>query len=151
VEKHGTHANRDLSNGIFVSGGSLGQPEPVALGMALANRKRDVYLVTSDGALAEGSVWETLRIAADQDCRNFIVHVVANGFGAYSTIDLDALESRLNAFFPTIMHRVSLDQYPTWMSGLDAHYLRLSELQYTQLISDETKSVAALGKGDLPS
>jgi len=144
-EKHGTHATRDLADGIFVSGGSLGQPEPVALGMAFADRTRRVHLLTSDGALAEGSVWETLRIAADADVRNLQVHVIANGLGAYGAIDVDALEARLNAFFPVAVHRVNLDRYPSWMSGLDAHYLRLDEAQYAQLVGDHRDSLAEPG------
>ena len=141
--KHGTHASRDLVDGIFVSGGSLGQPEPVALGMAFADGTRNVHLLTSDGALAEGSVWETLRIAAEAEVKNLQVHVVANGLGAYGDIDVDALEARLNAFFPVALHRVNLDRYPHWLSGLDAHYLRLDDVQYAQLVGDQGGSLAA--------
>ncbi len=145
AEKHGTHANRDLADGIFVSGGSLGQPETVAVGMAFADRSRDVHLLTSDGALAEGSVWEALRIAAEHSLDNLKVHVVANGLGAYSAIDVDALEARLNAFFPAVVHRVGMDAYPQWMSGLDAHYLRLSEEQYGELVSSSEAMTTSPG------
>jgi transketolase N-terminal domain/subunit len=134
VKKHGTHANRDIADGIFVSGGSLGQPEPVSVGMALADRSRDVYLLTSDGALAEGSIWEALRIAGECNLDNFRVDVVANGLGAYGSIDVNILEARLKEFYPVTIHRLGMDAYPAWMSGLDAHYLRLTEAQYEELV-----------------
>src|SRR5512137_2607124 len=63
-DKHGTHPNRDVKDGIWVSTGSLGQGLPIALGMALGDPKHDVYCVTSDGEWAEGSMWEALTIAA---------------------------------------------------------------------------------------
>src|SRR3990167_3990760 len=49
--KHGVHPNKDLDVGILVSAGSLGLAGSIALGMAMADRTRDVYVVTSDGAL----------------------------------------------------------------------------------------------------
>ena len=146
AKKHGTHANRDLADGIFVSGGSLGQPEPVAVGMAFADRSRDVFLLTSDGALAEGSVWEALRIAAENKLDNLHVNVVANGFGAYSAIDVDILEERLFAFYPVTLHRTGMEKYPDWMLGLDAHYLRLSTAQYKELLSDQADTLAVTGE-----
>ena len=135
ARKHGTHANRSIEDGIFVSGGSLGQPETVAVGIALADRNRQVHLLTSDGALAEGSIWEALRIAGDAGLDNLQVHVVANGFGAYGEIDTDTLERRLKAFFPATVHRIGMDRYPEWIRGVDGHYLRLEEHQYNELIA----------------
>jgi transketolase len=134
ARKHGTHASRDPAAGIFVSGGSLGQPETVAVGLALADRNRNVFLLTSDGALAEGSIWESLRIANDIRLENLHVHVIANGLGAYSEIDIDDLQQRLEAFFPARIHRVSLDGYPAWIRGIDGHYLRLDEAQYREIL-----------------
>lgn len=136
AQKHGTHANRDTEAGIFVSGGSLGQPETVAVGLALADRNRDVILLTSDGALAEGSIWESLRIANDIGLENLHVHVIANGLGAYSEIDVDTLQRRLDAFFPVRIHRVGLDNYPAWIRGIDGHYLRLEEAQYREILGE---------------
>ena len=145
ARRHGTHANRDIANGIFVSGGSLGQPEPVSVGMALADRSRDVYLLTSDGALAEGSIWEALRIAAENKLENLRVNVVANGFGTYGKIDVDLLDARLKKFFPVTVHRLGMDSYPAWMSGLDAHYLRLSEAQYEELVFTQNEIITVSG------
>src|SRR3954467_5622239 len=50
IKKHGVHASRDVEHGVMVSNGSLGQAETIAVGLALADRNRKVWLVTSDGA-----------------------------------------------------------------------------------------------------
>ena len=64
--KHGVHPNRDLQNGIYASTGSLGQGLPIAVGMAIADRKKEVFCIVSDGECAEGSIWEAVRIASEQ-------------------------------------------------------------------------------------
>src|ERR1039457_2172192 len=43
------HPDRFPEKGIHVSTGSLGQGFPIALGMAMADTKRDVYCMISDG------------------------------------------------------------------------------------------------------
>lgn len=134
-EKHGVHASRDTEGGIWVSGGSLGQAETVAVGMAIADKKRDVYLVTSDGAMAEGCVWEAFRIAAEQRLENLKITVVANGYGGNGRIDTDWLDTRLNAFYPSLVVRVNMFGYPEWLNGLNAHYVTLDEEKYKELVN----------------
>jgi len=133
IKRMGTHAERSLKDGIFVSGGSLGQAETVAVGMALADRSRTVYLVTSDGACAEGSVWEALRIAGDFRLENLRVSVIANGYSAYGRIDLDDLERRLKTFYPVLFYRVNLFDYPDFLQGIDGHYVKLDEEKYKEI------------------
>jgi len=133
LKKHGVHSTRDVKHGIEVSGGSLGQAETVAVGMAMANRDRNVYLITSDGACAEGSVWEALRIAGEQKLENLRVAVIANGYGAYGKINIDDLDSRLNMFFPTLVVKVNLFQFPDWLQGLQGHYAVMDEKMYKEI------------------
>jgi transketolase len=137
-DKHGTHANRDLEDGIFVSGGSLGQAETVAVGLAMADKEKDVYLVTSDGACAEGSVWEALMIARNQRLENLRIAVIANGHGAYGDIDVEDLNKRLNTFYPTIVHKADLFHLPDWIQGVAGHYCVLDESMYKELTGDST-------------
>lgn len=132
VTRMGTHAERDKN--IFVSGGSLGQAETVAVGMAMADRSKNVYLMTSDGACAEGSVWEALRIAAEQRLENLRVVVIANGYSAYSKVDLDYLEQRLQAFYPVLFVRSNLYDFPDWLQGLDGHYHILTDSEYEEIM-----------------
>lgn len=126
-EKHGTHPNRDIKDGIVCSTGSLGQGLPIALGMALANKKRDVYCFTSDGEWAEGSMWEALSIAAEQMVNNLIILVISNGFSAYKEVDQDRLEWRIAGFVRERYPKVSFVrvQNPEGFEGIDGHYRKI--------------------------
>lgn len=136
VIEHGTHPNRNETEGIHVSTGSLGQGIPIAVGMALANRDRDVYVVSSDGECAEGSVWEALRIASEQKIENLKLAVCANGYGAYGKIDVEWLDTRLNTFYPTLVVRTNMFSYPEYLNGLAGHYTVLNEEQYKEIIHE---------------
>lgn len=92
------HPDRNLDLGIHVSSGSLGQGLPIALGLALANRKQNVYCMISDGECAEGSIWETLRIVGDKKINNLKIIINANGWGAYDPIDTNLLVKKLKGF-----------------------------------------------------
>lgn len=154
IKKLHVHPNRDISLDIHVSTGSLGQGLPIALGMAIANRKENVYCMISDGECAEGSVWESLRIMDEQKISNLKIIVNANGWGAYDPIDLRSLYKRLAAFgcktikvnghdmsaisqalkTPTdkpllIFARTSVEQLP-FLKGQDAHYYIMNENDY---------------------
>jgi len=134
AKKHGTHASRDPEHGIWVSGGSLGQAETVAVGLAMADKTRDVYLLTSDGACAEGSIWEALRIAAEQHLENLRVTVIINGQGALGKIDLDYLQARLQSFYPVLVVRANLFDYPEWLQGTAGHYVVMTKEQYEEVM-----------------
>jgi transketolase len=54
---HGVHPDRCSQCGLDASTGSLGQGLPIAVGMALADRSKNVYCLISDGECSEGSVW----------------------------------------------------------------------------------------------
>lgn len=141
------HPDRDPELGIDVSTGSLGQGLPIALGVALADRSRNVWVVTTDGEMAEGSMWEALRIAGEQKLLNTRLFINANGFGAYDGIATDPLAERIRAFgwevkqinghapeelraavrcrpvnAPlAVIGRTTSEQFP-FLKGLDAHY-----------------------------
>lgn len=135
-EKHGTHPNRDMNQGIYASSGSLGHGMGIAVGMAISNQKRLVYVVLSDGECAEGSVWEALRVASDLRLENLRVAVICNGYGAYGKIDVDILEQRLQLFYPNIIIKTNLFNFPDWLQGQGAHYVVMND--------DQAKEVGAL-------
>lgn len=128
VNKHGTHAHRDMEHGIWVSNGSLGQSETIAVGMALADKTRKVWLVTSDGAAMEGAAMEALRVARKY-CPNLNIYVVYNGLGAYGRIDQADLPIEVE------LHYVDYRHYPAWLRGLEGHYLRLTKEQHDELMA----------------
>lgn len=157
-EKLGVHPDRNELLGIHVSTGSLGQGLPIALGMAIANKKENVYCMISDGECAEGSIWEALRIAADKKINNLRVIVNANGWGAYDPIPLGNLIKRFEGFGyyvkrvnghnfeeickvlespvakPTIIFgETTVEQLP-FLKGQDAHYYVMTEDNYINAI-----------------
>lgn len=136
LEKHGVHPNRDMSEGIWASTGSLGHGVGIALGMALADKARNVYVLTSDGECAEGSVWETLAIARKYQIENLRITLIANGYSAYDKVDTDDLDMRINSFYPTLTVRTNLYAWPDWLQGLNAHYVVMNEEQYKEAINE---------------
>lgn len=140
LKKHGIHATRDPENGIWVSGGSLGQAETVAVGLALADPTHNTYLVTSDGACAEGAIWEALAFARKERVENLRITVIANGYGAYGKIDTEDLDARLNSFYPTLVLQRNLFKFPSWLQGIDGHYCVMSDEQYKEVMDGETKT-----------
>lgn len=133
-DKHGVHPNRDMEHGIICSSGSLGHGIGIAVGMALADKTRDVYVLTSDGEMAEGSCWEALRIASELRLENLKVMVNANGYSAYQKVDTDLLDLRMQYFYPCLVQKTNMYKYPEYLQGLEAHYHALTEEQYKDFL-----------------
>ena len=78
------HPNMKLAHGIDFSSGSLGHNLSVGTGMALGARLtgRDyrTFVLTGDGELQEGQVWEAAMAASHYKLGNLIAIVDANGF-----------------------------------------------------------------------
>jgi len=132
--KHGTHPTRDAGDKIYCSTGSLGQGITVAVGMALADRTKNVYVLSSDGEMAEGSCWEALRIAGEQKLENLRVTVNANGHSAYSNVDVDLLDTRLQMFYPSLVIKTNLMQFPAYLNGLEGHYHKLTKEEFEEIM-----------------
>ncbi len=77
-----SHVNVNLTPGVDMTAGSLGQGLSCACGLALANRlkgvKRYVYVITGDGELQEGQNWEGAMFAAQKQLDRLIVLVDSN-------------------------------------------------------------------------
>jgi len=77
----GTHGHPDVSiPGIEANSGSLGMGIAKAKGMAWAKKLRGsggrVFVMTGDGELQEGQIWESLQTAAHQRITN--IHVIVD-------------------------------------------------------------------------
>lgn len=126
-EKHGGHPHLDTENYIYCSTGSLGMGITVAIGRALANKKRMVHCIISDGECAEGSIWESLRFIHEQNIKNINVYCNVNGYAAYDVVDKNYLIDRLKVFYPNIfILNTSVEQFP-FLKGLNAHYHIMSD------------------------
>lgn len=68
--------------GVRIASGSLGQGVSVAIGTGLAKKMNNddklVYVLTGDGELQEGQIWEALMFAAAKKVDNIIVTVDYN-------------------------------------------------------------------------
>jgi transketolase len=152
IKNLNVHPDRNHALGIDASTGSLGQGLPIALGMAISNKNKNVYCMISDGECTEGSIWEALRIAADNGINNLKIMVNANGWSAYDPVNLNSLINRFKGFGYNVLEinghdmdavtksletvrkenqtlifaRTSVDQIPC-LKGLDAHYYLMNE------------------------
>ncbi|HEY4060604.1 MAG TPA: thiamine pyrophosphate-dependent enzyme [Puia sp.] len=96
------HPNRKIP-GVEFHSGSLGHLPAVAAGVALDCRLKGgdnrVVVITGDGELNEGSVWETLLVANAHKLSNLIIVVDRNQFQAnVRTEDLVPLEPLADKF-----------------------------------------------------
>lgn len=148
------HPDRDIETDIYVSTGSLGQGLPIALGMAIANKEKNVYCLISDGECAEGSIWEALRICVDKKVNNLKILLDANGWSGYDSVDTLTLKTRLEGFGLNVINvdghdinaisqalntksekpllifaQTTVDQFP-FLIGQDAHYYVMAEDDY---------------------
>lgn len=135
MERHGTHPSRDAADGIWYTTGSLGCGITAACGFALADRNRRVHCLVSDGECGEPDVFGALAFAHDNRLDNLRVHVNANGYSAYGSVDITYLSARLRATWDrVIIHHTSAVTLPG-LAGLSAHYTTLSEEGYYAAIS----------------
>lgn len=153
------HPDRNSSIGIEASTGSLGHGLPIAVGMAFANRKKNVYCLISDGECHEGSIWEGIRVAGEHRLDNLKVLVNANGYTAYSTMPSEILAARFRAFGCEVVAadghdlndlvdklKTSPNQKPLvllgftqveqlpFLKGLDAHYKIMTDDDYAMAL-----------------
>jgi transketolase len=100
------HPNMRLAPGIDFSSGSLGHNLSVGVGMALAGRLsgRDyrVFVLTGDGELQEGQIWEAVMAGSHYRLGSLVAIIDANGFsgsGPTSTaMNIEPLTDRFAAF-----------------------------------------------------
>lgn len=135
--KHGGHPHRDEEDEIYCSTGSLGLGLCVALGRAVANPDRTVFVLVSDGEAAEGSIWEALKTIREEGINNIEVYVNINGYAAYKTVDSTDLSFRLKAFLPNIKVRYTTVEQYSFLKGLNAHYHVMNEENYLEVLTKE--------------
>lgn len=138
LNHHGVHPDRCTECSLDCSTGSLGHGLPIALGMAIADRSKNVYCLISDGECAEGSIWEALNNFEELQLDNLFIYVNINGWGAYRRINVEVLEKSIYSHTPTMsknikFYHTSVEQYG-FLIGNDAHYHVMTEDEYAQTI-----------------
>ena len=102
----GGHPERGKLPGIEASTGALGHGLPIGVGMALAEKIKGenhrVVVVTGDGELNEGSVWEAALSASMHKLSNLLVFVDHNKLQSYGptnqVIDMGDLAEKWSSF-----------------------------------------------------
>ena len=101
-----SHANVNLTPGVDMTAGSLGQGLSCACGLALAKKisgdDHFVYVIVGDGELQEGQNWEAAMFAAAKKLDNIVVFIDCNKLqidGATKEVcDLGDVEEKFRAF-----------------------------------------------------
>jgi transketolase len=171
--KNGTylsaHPPVNKIKGIPFATGSLGHGLSLAAGFGLANKlkkqDKNVFCITSDGELNEGSTWEAALFISHHNLKNifwFIDRNYIQGFGrTEDTLKLDPLDKKLESFgfqvvtaeghdFDSLKRSFSefQDQRPLALicntikgkdlklqDTVDCHYLPLTDEEFSELIN----------------
>lgn len=152
----GSHPDRlkakPLTDGITCSSGSLGHGIGIAVGMAMADRTRNVFCMVTDGECAEGSVVEALNIARIAKLTNFYLYINANGYSAYRELTIpdswghdefmQPKHESKSVFSGFHINVVKTDcSYIPFLAGLKGHYVVMSADEYkiaSEILKDET-------------
>ena len=100
------HPTMNMTPGVDMSTGSLGQGVSTAAGMALAakhmGKTSRVYTLLGDGEIAEGQVWEAFMFAAHYKLDNFVAIIDKNGLQidgpTKEVMDSGDIAAKLRAF-----------------------------------------------------
>ena len=101
-----SHVNINLTPGVDMTAGSLGQGLSCACGLAIANKVKGidkfVYVITGEGELQEGQCWEGAMLAGCKHLDNIIVFVDSNKMQidglTKDVLDVEDIQAKFNAF-----------------------------------------------------
>ena len=94
----------DTTPGVEISGGSLGNGLPVAVGIAYGykNKENHILCIIGDGELNEGSIWESIQFAGHHQLSNLTIIIDANKYQAMGLtkeiINLEPLDNKFISF-----------------------------------------------------
>jgi transketolase len=103
--------------------GSLGQGLSIGAGLALASKREGfgnkVYVLTGDGELAEGQIWEAANFAAHEKLDNLVVILDINRLGqSQETMFGHHMEEYINKFKAFDFEVISIEKHSKVMVSL---------------------------------
>jgi len=141
------HPYAPKTPGLDATTGSLGNGVSVGLGMALAARIRKldyrVYVVTGDGELGEGLIWEAAMCAGHQKASNLTVFVDNNNYQSGGTV------GEISGVYPIEEKWRDFGWYTQSIDGHDIGQI-LEAVENTKLEKDRPSAIIAKtvkGKG----
>lgn len=121
IKKYGIHCEKTA--GCDASGGSLGHAGGIAIGMALANKDKNIYVIFSDGSIQEGSNWEALRIMESLRLKNIRCYFNINGYTALEKINKDLLANQITHWYPQA--KIRFTSNGRGYGGVKGHYTQV--------------------------
>lgn len=108
------HPYAPKTPGLDATTGSLGNGLSVGLGMALAARIRGLdyrsYVITGDGELGEGLIWEAAMCAGHAKLANLTLYVDNNGYQSGGKVeDITGVQPIADKFSAFGWHVISID------------------------------------------
>lgn len=123
LSEHSTYMSE---YGVYASTGSLGHGLGIGIGYAIANPKKQVIVIMSDGELDEGSTLESLRIMLKLNVSNLLPVVDVNGYQGFSKFDPNTLRLLFKSYYS--IKGESLGE--KWEDKVDAHYAKVDQETY---------------------
>lgn len=126
--------------GVPWSGGSVGTGLSVACGMALADRKRNIFCLLGDADIQEGQTYEALLFARQYKLENLKIYIDRNFMQAMGKteeiIGIDKALEVLNHIFPIKVIKTLKGQGVPFIveMGYKNHYYNLSQDGYTSAL-----------------
>ena len=125
--------------GVVHSVGSIGHALPVAVGMALGNRKRKVYVLLGDADVQEGTFWESMLFAHQHKLDNLEILIDRNGLQACGKTEdilaLDGIFGGIYNIFPIKVFRNIKGKGVDFMENdYEWHYKNLTKEQYEKAV-----------------
>ena len=135
------HPNMNMTPGVDMSTGSLGQGVSAAAGMALAAKYQDktnrVYTLLGDGEIQEGQVWEACMLAGHYKLDNFCAIVDNNG------LQIDGKVSDVMSPYPIVD---KLAAFGFEVKAVDGHNFDELEAAFAQARETKGKPFAIVMK-----
>ena len=120
--------------GIYASTGSLGHGLPIALGYAIADKKRRVICIMGDGELDEGSNYEAFKLMFDLKLTNVTPVVEINDWQGFKktsdwTFALVNKDDPTTTFpmYKTFFSVKGLGMGKKYQDKLDSHYAKITD------------------------
>ena len=135
------HPNMNMTPGVDMSTGSLGQGISTAVGMALAakyqGKENRVYTLLGDGEIQEGQVWEACMAAAHYNLDNMVVIVDNNG------LQIDGDISKVMSPYPIVD---KLEAFGFNTIAIDGHSFEQIEAAFENAKATKGKPTAIVMK-----
>ena len=135
------HPNMNLTPGVDMSTGSLGQGVSTACGMALGAKKSGkalrVYTMLGDGEIEEGQVWEAMMMAAHYKLDNLCVIVDNNN------LQIDGAISEVMSPYPITD---KLSAFGLFVQEIDGHNFEAIEAALTAARAEKGRPSAIVLK-----